>query len=96
MLVSNLIAMAIMISTAATLHQAGVTNIQTAAQAAQALEPVAGHFAFALLSLGIIRTAAEVEVIGSSRMFSNNCMVVWAEVEWWLAMDSGEAEWGGV
>ena len=47
MLVSNLIALAIMIATAATLHQAGVTNIQTAAEAAKALEPIAGHFAFA-------------------------------------------------
>ncbi len=56
MLVSNFIAVAIMISTAATLHQSGVTNIETAADAAKALEPVAGHFAFALFSLGIIGT----------------------------------------
>jgi Mn2+/Fe2+ NRAMP family transporter len=56
MLASNLIALAIMISTAATLNKAGVTNIQTAADAAKALEPVAGHFAFALFSLGIIGT----------------------------------------
>ena len=40
MLISNLIAIAIMISTAATLHQAGETNIQTAADAAKALEPL--------------------------------------------------------
>jgi NRAMP (natural resistance-associated macrophage protein)-like metal ion transporter len=56
MLASNLIALAIMISTAATLNKAGVTNIQTAADAAKALEPVAGHFAFALFSVGIIGT----------------------------------------
>jgi len=56
MLISNLIAIAIMVSTAATLHQAGVTDIQTAGQAAKALEPIAGHFAFALFSLGIIGT----------------------------------------
>ena len=56
MLVSNLIALAIMISTAATLHQAGLTNINTAADAAKALEPAAGHFAFALFSIGIIGT----------------------------------------
>ena len=56
MLVSNLIAIAIMISTAATLHQAGKTNIQTAAEAAQALEPLAGHFAFLLFAVGIIGT----------------------------------------
>jgi len=56
MLVSNLVALAIMIATAATLHKAGVTNIQTASDAAKALEPIAGHFAFALFSLGIIGT----------------------------------------
>ena len=56
MLASNLIALAIMISTAATLHKAGVTNIETAADAAKALEPVAGHFAFGLFSIGIIGT----------------------------------------
>jgi NRAMP (natural resistance-associated macrophage protein)-like metal ion transporter len=56
MLISNLIAVAIMISTAATLHQTGKTNIQTAAEAAQALEPIAGHFAFLLFAIGIIGT----------------------------------------
>jgi NRAMP (natural resistance-associated macrophage protein)-like metal ion transporter len=56
MVASNVIALAIMISTAATLHQHGITNIGTAADAARALEPLAGHFAFALFALGIIGT----------------------------------------
>jgi len=56
MLASNLIALAIMISTAATLHQHGVTNINTASDAAKALEPIAGRFAFGLFSVGIIGT----------------------------------------
>ena len=56
MLVSNLIAIAIIIATAATLHQHGVTNINTAADAASALKPIAGRFAFALFSIGIIGT----------------------------------------
>ncbi|MFV4725624.1 divalent metal cation transporter, partial [Mycobacterium tuberculosis] len=56
MAVSNLVAMAIIISTAATLHAQGTTDIQTAQQAAQALEPVAGRFAFLLFSLGVIGT----------------------------------------
>ena len=56
MFASNLVALAIMIATAATLHQHGVTNINTAADAAQALKPIAGRFAFALFSLGIIGT----------------------------------------
>jgi Mn2+/Fe2+ NRAMP family transporter len=56
MFVSNAIAIAIMVSTAATLHQAGITNIQTAAQAAKALAPVAGKFASLLFALGIVGT----------------------------------------
>jgi NRAMP (natural resistance-associated macrophage protein)-like metal ion transporter len=56
MAISNFIAIAIMLSTAATLHANGHTNIQTATDAAKALEPIAGHFAFALFSLGIIGT----------------------------------------
>jgi NRAMP (natural resistance-associated macrophage protein)-like metal ion transporter len=56
MAISNLIALAIMISTAATLHMSGHTNIQTATDAAKALEPIAGHFAFALFSIGIVGT----------------------------------------
>ena len=56
MAVSNLIAIAIMIATAATLHAHGVTNINTAADAASALKPIAGRFAFGLFALGIIGT----------------------------------------
>jgi len=56
MAVSNLIAIAIMIATAATLNKAGITTINTAADAAKALQPVAGHFAFELFALGIIGT----------------------------------------
>jgi NRAMP (natural resistance-associated macrophage protein)-like metal ion transporter len=53
---SNLIAFFIMLTTAVTLNTQGVTDIQTSAQAASALKPVAGEFAFALFSLGIIGT----------------------------------------
>ncbi|KQP20890.1 NRAMP family divalent metal transporter [Pseudorhodoferax sp. Leaf265] len=53
---SNLIAFFIILSTAATLHAAGVTDIQTSAQAAEALRPLAGDFTFGLFSLGIIGT----------------------------------------
>ncbi|HEY2010890.1 MAG TPA: divalent metal cation transporter [Rhizomicrobium sp.] len=56
MAISNLIALAIMISTAATLHATGKTDIQTASDAAKALEPLAGKFAFLLFTLGIIGT----------------------------------------
>ena len=53
---SNLIAFFIILSTAATLHKAGITDIQTSAQAAEALRPLAGDFTFLLFSLGIIGT----------------------------------------
>jgi len=56
MAMSNLIALAIMIATAATLHAYGVTHIESAAQAASALKPIAGEFAFALFAIGIIGT----------------------------------------
>lgn len=56
MAVSNLVAIAIMIATAATLHAQGRTNIASAADAAKALEPAAGHFAFLLFALGIVGT----------------------------------------
>ncbi|MDG4892200.1 divalent metal cation transporter [Mesorhizobium sp. WSM4976] len=44
----------IILATAVTLHVAGVTNIETAAQAASALQPLAGDFAFALFATGIL------------------------------------------
>jgi Mn2+/Fe2+ NRAMP family transporter len=51
---SNIIALFIIVSTAATLNAHGVTNIQTSAQAAEALRPIAGVFTFALFAFGII------------------------------------------
>lgn len=50
---SNLVALAILVTTAATLHAAGVTNIESATQAATALKPVAGRFAFTIFTFGI-------------------------------------------
>jgi NRAMP (natural resistance-associated macrophage protein)-like metal ion transporter len=53
---SNAIALFIIIATAATLHQSGILDIETSAQAAEALRPAAGPLAFLLFSLGIIGT----------------------------------------
>jgi NRAMP (natural resistance-associated macrophage protein)-like metal ion transporter len=53
---SNLVALFIVICTAATLHAHGITDIQTSSQAAEALRPIAGKFAFAVFALGIIGT----------------------------------------
>jgi NRAMP (natural resistance-associated macrophage protein)-like metal ion transporter len=54
--ISNLVALFIVISTAATLHAHGISDIQTSSQAAEALRPIAGEFAFAVFALGIIGT----------------------------------------
>lgn len=54
--ISNLVAFFIILTTAITLHTHGATHINTAAQAATALRPLAGKFAFGLFSLGIIGT----------------------------------------
>jgi NRAMP (natural resistance-associated macrophage protein)-like metal ion transporter len=71
MFVSNFIALSIMVATAATLHAHGVTNIETAADAARALEPIAGRFAFALFSLGIIGTGLlAVPVLAGSAAYA--------------------------
>jgi len=53
---SNLAAYFIILATAATLHAHGVTKIDTASQAAEALRPIAGDFCFALFTIGIIGT----------------------------------------
>jgi Mn2+/Fe2+ NRAMP family transporter len=56
MAASNLVALCIIITAAATLHAAGVTRIATAAQAAEALRPIAGPFAGALFAAGVVGT----------------------------------------
>jgi NRAMP (natural resistance-associated macrophage protein)-like metal ion transporter len=53
---SNTVALFIVMTTAATLNAHGVTDIQTSAQAAEALRPIAGPLAFAVFALGIIGT----------------------------------------
>jgi Mn2+/Fe2+ NRAMP family transporter len=53
---SNIIALFIMLTPAATLNAHGVTDIQTSSQAAEALRPIAGRFAFTIFALGIIGT----------------------------------------
>ncbi len=68
---SNLVAFFIILSAAATLNRAGVTDIQTSAQAAEALRPLAGDFAFLLFSLGIIGTGMlAVPVLAGSAAYA--------------------------
>jgi Mn2+/Fe2+ NRAMP family transporter len=60
-----------MVTTAATLHANGNTDIQTSSQAAEALKPVAGEFAFAVFSLGIIGTGLlAVPVLAGSAAYA--------------------------
>jgi Mn2+/Fe2+ NRAMP family transporter len=56
MFVSNLIAFFIIVTTAATLNVHGITDIESAAQAAEALRPIAGELTFALFAAGLIGT----------------------------------------
>lgn len=68
---SNLIAIAIIMTTAATLHAKGVTDIQSSAQAAEALRPVAGPFAEFIFALGIIGTGLlAVPVLAGSTAYA--------------------------
>ena len=68
---SNLIAFFIILSTAVTLNAAGVTQIQTAAQAAEALRPIAGELTFVLFALGIIGTGMlAVPVLAGSAAYA--------------------------
>jgi NRAMP (natural resistance-associated macrophage protein)-like metal ion transporter len=71
MLYSNLTAFFIILATAVTLHVAGVTDIETATQAAQALRPLAGDFAFHLFALGILGVGAVgVPVLAGSAAYA--------------------------
>src|SRR5205823_2709938 len=61
----------IMIVSAATLHRAGETGIETIAQAAEALRPVAGTFAFGIFALGILGTGfLAVPVLAGSAAYA--------------------------
>jgi NRAMP (natural resistance-associated macrophage protein)-like metal ion transporter len=68
---SNLVALAIMITTAVTLHARGVVDIETSAQAAKALEPVAGTFASTVFAIGILGTGLlAVPVLAGSAAYA--------------------------
>jgi NRAMP (natural resistance-associated macrophage protein)-like metal ion transporter len=71
MMFSTLVSLAIVFATAATLHAGGITDIQTSAQAAEALRPIAGQFASALFALGIIGTGLlAVPVLAGSAAYA--------------------------
>jgi Mn2+/Fe2+ NRAMP family transporter len=75
-----LVMFAIMVSSASTLHVAGISTVQTAAQAATALEPMAGRFASLLFALGIIGTGMlAVPVLAGSTAYALAEAVGWDE-----------------
>src|SRR3954452_8049943 len=68
---SNLIALSIIITAAATLHATGKTDIQTSAQAAEALKPIAGAFAEWIFALGIVGTGLlAIPVLGGATAYA--------------------------
>jgi NRAMP (natural resistance-associated macrophage protein)-like metal ion transporter len=78
MAMSNIVAFFIILTAAATLHVHGIANIQTADQAALALEPLAGKFAFLLFAVGIIGTGLlAVPVLAGSAAYGLSEALGW-------------------
>ncbi len=77
---SHITALFIIIATAATLHAHGITQVTSAAQAAEALRPIAGQFAFALFAVGIIGTGLlAVPVLAGSAAYAVSETFDWTE-----------------
>ncbi|RVQ69185.1 divalent metal cation transporter [Croceicoccus ponticola] len=77
---SHLVALAIIIATAATLHQSGQTEVGSAAQAAEALRPIAGDAAFALFAMGVIGTGLlAVPILAGSGAYAVSETFGWVE-----------------
>lgn len=80
MLFSNIVMFFIIITTAATLNRAGITDITTAAEAAEALRPLAGNFAFLLFTIGIIGTGLlAVPILAGSASYAVAEVFGWKE-----------------
>jgi Mn2+/Fe2+ NRAMP family transporter len=89
MFYSNITAFFIILATGVTLHVAGITDIQTAAQAATALRPVAGNFAFALFAVGILGVGLiGVPVLAGSGAYALCEAMGW---EWGLERSTADA-----
>jgi Mn2+/Fe2+ NRAMP family transporter len=80
MLFSNIVMFFIIVTTASTLGAHGITHIDTATQAAQALKPLAGDFAFLLFALGILGTGLlAVPVLAGSAAYAISEVFNWKE-----------------
>lgn len=80
MFLSNLVMFAIIATCGATLHASGITTIETAAQAAAALKPLAGNAAYFLFALGIIATGLlAIPVLAGSISYALSESFHWQE-----------------
>lgn len=90
MLYSNITSYFIILATAVTLHSAGITDIQTAADAANALRPIAGDFAFLLFAIGILGVGMiGVPVLAGSAAYALAETMGW---EWGLEREFNQAK----
>jgi NRAMP (natural resistance-associated macrophage protein)-like metal ion transporter len=90
MVFSNIVALCILITAAATLNAHGITDIKTAEDAARALKPIAGDFAFAVFAIGIIGTGLlAVPVLAGSAAYAVGEAMRWPSG---LARKPGEAK----
>lgn len=89
MLYSDVTSYFIMLATGVTLHVAGITNIETAAQAASALRPLAGNLAFALFAMGILGVGMiGVPVLAGSAAYALSEAMGW---QWGLERKATDA-----
>jgi len=89
MLYSNVTAYFIILATAVTLHVSGVSDIETAAQAASALRPLAGDFAYTLFALGILGVGLiRVPVLAGSAAYALAEAMGW---KWGLERKAADA-----
>lgn len=80
MFFSNLVMFAIIATSASTLYSAGIREIETAGQAAQALEPIAGSAASLLFTLGIVGTGLlAIPVLAGSAAYAVSEIFGWEE-----------------
>jgi NRAMP (natural resistance-associated macrophage protein)-like metal ion transporter len=78
MFISNLIGFFIIVTTAATLHVNGITDVKTSADAAQALRPIAGEFASTIFALGIVGTGLlAIPVLAGSAAYAVGEAMKW-------------------
>lgn len=80
MIFSNLIMFFIIVTAASTLHLNGITNIETASQAAESLRPLAGNFAYILFALGVLGTGLlAIPILAGSASYAVAEAVGWKE-----------------